>query len=156
MTYAIAVERGEQNLAELIHLYKAHYDEMRQRVPEIGPFGMNVPEYARQWLGGGLINYVARQDGRAIGYCNAYLSASMHNQGLVAFVDALFVLPDHRGGIGRKLLDFVMSDMKARGAKSITIGCATDMRLPKLLARMKFKELAVEMIHTFDEAENHV
>ena len=154
MTYAIAVERGEENLAELIHLYKAHFDQMDERLRgngvELGAFKMNIPEYVRSWTGGTMINYVARDDGKAVGYCNMYLTTGMHTQDFIACEDALYVDPAHRNGLGRRLLAFVMADLKARGVKSVTIGSATDMRFNKLLSRMKFKELAVEMIYTFE------
>jgi GNAT superfamily N-acetyltransferase len=69
----------------------------------------------------------------------------MHNQDLIAQEDTVFVLKEHRNGIGRKLIQAVHEELKQRGVKRLNITTATDLRVSKLLLRMGYKHTAHAM-----------
>ena len=64
-------------------------------------------------------------------------------------LDTLFVLKDHRNGVGKKLVQFALEDLKSRGVKRLTVSAMTDLRVAKLWGRMGFKEAATQMIYEF-------
>src|SRR5690554_5851403 len=97
--YVFAVENGADNFKEVAPLYVQHYDEMRRRLEGQGlavdPLDMQVKEYFTYWQSGILVNYIARCDGRAVGYGNIYVVKSMHTGKKIAQEDAIYVLPEH-------------------------------------------------------------
>jgi len=96
-----------------------------------------------------LLTYVLRLNGSACGYANVYLTNDMHNGDLISQEDTLFVLKDHRNGVGKKLVQFVLEDLKSRGVKRLMVSAMTDLRVAKLWSRMGFKEAATQMIYEF-------
>lgn len=153
MTYVLAIERGSENLRELFPLYAAHYEEMRQRLAgdgiEVSPFNPQVDSYVRHWEAGTLLNYTVRAGGAAVGYSNVYLAKDMHNGDLIAQEDTIFVLKEHRNGIGQKLVKFILDDLKGRGVKRAHVTAMTDLRVVPIWKRMGFKPAATAMIYTF-------
>lgn len=153
MTYTIALEDGAETLDELTPLYKQHYAEMQERLAgdgmEIGDYNMRVREYVAAWRGGWLLNFVVRKDGRAVGYSNVYLTQDMHNSELIAQEDTVYILPAHRNGIGRRLVKYVLEDLRRRGVKRVSITAVTDVRAANLWKRLGFKEVAAVMTYTF-------
>jgi GNAT superfamily N-acetyltransferase len=101
-----------------------------------------------RWRAGNLVNYVARKGREAVGYANIYLTNSMHNQEFIAKEDAIYVLPEHRNGTGRKLAKFVLADLKARGALRLDVLAQTDPRAVKLWERLGARPVAVAMSFT--------
>jgi predicted N-acetyltransferase YhbS len=73
----------------------------------------------------------------------------MHNGDLIAQEDTIFVLKDHRNGVGKKLVKVILEELKERGVKRVLVSAMTDLRVAKLWARMGFKEAATQMIYTF-------
>lgn len=154
MDYTMAIERGWENLAELLPLYATHYREMQDRLngdgldcPEFNP---RIDQYIAQWQAGSLINYVARtSEGEPVGYSNVYLALDMHNSEPIAQEDTIFVLKDHRRGLGRRLANFVLDDLRARGVRRLSITAVTDTRAVKLWQRMGFKPVAQSMTYFF-------
>lgn len=153
MTYTFAIENGSENLPELFPLYATHYREMQERLAgegvQIGDFAPRVDEYIRQWESGSLINYTVRLDGKPVGYSNVYVTQDMHNGETIAQEDTIYVLKEHRNGIGRKLAQFVIADLAQRGVKRLHITAVTDVRATKLWERMGFKNVASSMIYRF-------
>ena len=98
--YTYHIEKWHENYPELDAIYRQHYQEMCDRQAENGihlsPYDIRLDQYLAASHGGWLISYVARLNGKAIGYCNAYITNDMHNQDLIAQEDALYVLPEHR------------------------------------------------------------
>ena len=74
----------------------------------------------------------------------------MHNDELIAQEDTIFVEPEHRNGIGRKLTKHVLADLEARGCKRISITAVTDTRLGPIWKRMGFKPTAEMMTYVFE------
>jgi ribosomal protein S18 acetylase RimI-like enzyme len=73
----------------------------------------------------------------------------MHNNDLIAQEDTVFVLKEHRNGIGKKLVKFVVEELRSRGVKRLNVSARTDLRVAKLWKRMGFKEAATQMTYEF-------
>ena len=154
MTYSISLERGDLNYAELAPLYMQHYGEMQKRlladgIP-IGNYKPNLTKYFEAFAGGWLLNYVVRKDGLAIGYSNVYLTNDMHNGELIAREDTIYMLPEHRNGMGKKLVKHILADLTARGVKRAAVTAVTDTRVAKVWKRMGFKETASMLTFVFE------
>lgn len=153
MSYEINVEKFTKTYLELEPLYRQHYAEMVERLGEQGikypVYNPRLHEYGAACERGDLINYVLRHSGVVCGYTNVYLTNDMHNGDLISQEDTLFVLKAHRNGIGKKLVQFVLQDLKSKGAKRLMVSAMTDLRVAKLWSRMGFKEAATQMIYEF-------
>jgi ribosomal protein S18 acetylase RimI-like enzyme len=73
----------------------------------------------------------------------------MHNNDLICQEDTVFVLKEHRNGIGKKLVQCVVEELRSRGVKRLMVSAMTDLRVAKLWKRMGFKEMATQMIYEF-------
>lgn len=155
MAYAFSIENLEANYPEFESLYRKHYGEMTARLGAQGisvlPYKPDLVTYFASNRSGGLIHYAVRNDGAAIGYSNVYLYNNMHNGRYEAQEDTVYILPEHRNGIGRKLVKFILADLEARGVKQVQITPVTDLRVAKIWRRMGFKTLAELMIYEFKE-----
>jgi predicted N-acetyltransferase YhbS len=78
-----------------------------------------------------------------------YITNDMHNHDLVAQEDTIFVVKEHRNGVGKKLVQFGLDELKRRGVKRLLVSAMTDLRVAKLWGRMGFKEVATQMMYTF-------
>lgn len=154
MTYTFALENGCENVGELVILYGRHYKEMQTRLAsqgvEISDFNPRYQDYFEAFDAGHLLNFVIRDQGRAaVGYSNIWLTNDMHNGDFIAQEDTIYVLPDHRNGVGRKFSKFILDDLRRRGVKRISVTAITDLRVAKLWERMGFKHTAHHMTYTF-------
>jgi GNAT superfamily N-acetyltransferase len=149
MNYVISLGRFKESYAELEPLYRMHYGEMTDRLEtegiECSPYNLRLDEYFRASDGGWLLTFILRCEDQAVGYSNVYVTNDMHNQDLIAQEDTVFVLKEHRNGIGRKLIQAVHEELKQRGVKRLNITTATDLRVSKLLLRMGYKHTAHAM-----------
>jgi L-amino acid N-acyltransferase YncA len=73
----------------------------------------------------------------------------MHNSDLIAREDTIYVLPEHRNGIGKKLVKVILEELKHRNVKRLHVSAMTDLRVAKLWSRMGFKESSTQMIYKF-------
>ncbi len=154
MSYLIALSDGEADYAELEPLYRAHYAEMQERQRALGivtgPYNPRLETYFRANREGWLLHWVARtEDGEAVGYTNVYLTQDAHNQELIAQEDTVFVLKDHRKGVGRLLVKEMLAELKRRGVRRLNVTAATDPRATRLWERMGFRPAAVAMVYVF-------
>ena len=153
MSYTMAIEKFTETYRELEPLYRLHYAEMVARLEETGihypPYNPRLDEYGKASDGGWLLNFVLRVDGKACGYTNVYVTNDMHNHDLIAQEDTIFVIKEHRNGIGKKLVKFVLEELKTRGVKRLNVSAKTDLRVAKLWGRMGFKEAATQMTYEF-------
>ena len=149
----MAIEKFTETYRELEPLYRLHYAEMVARLEETGihypPYNPRLDEYGKASDGGWLLNFVLRVDGKACGYTNVYVTNDMHNHDLIAQEDTIFVIKEHRNGIGKKLVKFVLEELKTRGVKRLNVSAKTDLRAAKLWGRMGFKEAATQMTYEF-------
>lgn len=151
--YLISIERGDLNYLEIEPLYREHYRQMRQRLKtdgvEISDYNPDLGQYFRAFQDGSLLNFVIRRSGAVVGYSNVYLFKDMHNQDFCAQEDTIFVSNEHRNGIGKTLVKFILEDLKKRDVKRVYISPVTDLRVGKIWERMGFKPIANQMIYHF-------
>jgi ribosomal protein S18 acetylase RimI-like enzyme len=153
MSYTITLEKFTDTYLELEPLYRQHYAEMTERLASQGvvysPYNPRLDKYGEACEGGWLLTFVVRQAGVACGYSNVYLTNDMHNHDLISQEDTVFILKEHRNGIGKKLVQAVLEELRSRGVKRVLVSAMTDLRVAKLWNRMGFKEVATQMIYKF-------
>jgi GNAT superfamily N-acetyltransferase len=153
MNYRFTLENGAENRDELEPLYRQHYAEMAARLAkegiDVAPFSPRWDMYEKAWRGGYLLNFVVRADGEVVGYSNIYLTSDMHNGEMIAREDTIYVLPEHRNGVGKKLSKAILGNLRSRGVKRLHVQALTDLRVAKLWKRMGFKHTAHAMTYTF-------
>lgn len=152
--YAFSVEQGAATLKELFPLYAAHYREMQARLKadgiDIPNFNPRIDEYVKGWIAGRIINFVVRTGaGEPVGYSNIYLTHDMHNSELIAQEDTIFLLKEHRNGVGMRFAKFILADLASRGVKRVIATPVTDLRVARIWERMGFKHAAHSMVYTF-------
>jgi ribosomal protein S18 acetylase RimI-like enzyme len=75
----------------------------------------------------------------------------MHNGDLIATEDMIYVLPEHRNGLGTKIVRFALEELRTRKVKRVLVSPVTDLRVAKIWRRMGFREVAVQMSYEFKE-----
>lgn len=151
--YTIGLEGFKTSYLEVEPLYRRHYAAMQARLAgegiTIGPYNPRLSLYEQASEGGWLLTFIVRCDGNVVGYSNVYLSGDMHNNELIGSEDTIWVDPEHRNGIGRKLTRFVLDELRQRGVKRALVTTATDHRVGNMLKRMGFKHTAEAMTFIF-------
>ena len=147
------MENIEENYPELEPLYKQHYVEMRIRMEACGvslsPYQPRKDQYFQAGNAGWLLNFVLRDDGQPVGYCNIYVTNDMHNGDKIAQEDTIYVVPEHRHGAGRILSRKVHDELKNREVKRLSVTTATDLKVKKWLERQGYVHTAHHMTLTF-------
>lgn len=153
MTEFVRVNGREWHSA-LEPLYRKHYGEMQSRLErdghKIGDYNPRLDEYFSAMDRGDLLTFIVLENGTLVGYSNVWLTNDMHNGELIAQEDTIYVLPEFRNGVGRKLVKFIMADLESRGVKRVTISPVTDLRVGKIWQRMGFKPVAELMTYHFE------
>jgi len=154
LTYCIALERFDLNYDEMEPIYRQHYAEMNARLEADGlptsPFNPRLDQYFQAARDGWLLNIIARTDeGEAVGYCNVYITNDMHSGEVIAQEDAIYVLPEHRNGLGKKMVRFVLAHLEASGVTLAYVEPVTDLRVAKIWQRMGFREVSTKMVYRF-------
>ena len=154
MNYEITLGKFKETYKELEPLYRQHYSEMIERLKADGvenysPYNPRLDEYIRASESGWLLTFILRLDGKAVGYSNVYLTNDMHNQDLIAQEDTIFVLKEHRNGVGKRMVKLILEELRSRGVKRVLVSAMTDLRVAKLWRRMGFKDVATQMIYKF-------
>lgn len=143
----------DESLAALAPLCEQQYAEMSARLAtqgvELSAFNPRYEEYARASRAGYLLVFRLDCDDAPVGYTLIYLTHDMHNRDFIAQEDTVYVLPEHRNGVGRRMMRAVHEELKRRGVKRLNITTGTDLRVSKLLARMGYKHTAHCMTLTF-------
>lgn len=153
--YTINLERFTQNYEELEPLYRKHYKEMSDRLTkagiEVSGYNPRLDVYREYDVTGFLLNFVVRFNGVACGYSNIYITQDMHNQDLIAEEDTVYMLPEHRKGMGKTLMKVILQELQKRGVKHFDGTAMTDCRVVNLWKRMGFKELATKLRYNLQE-----
>jgi GNAT superfamily N-acetyltransferase len=153
MSYTFHLGKHRETFEELEPLYRQHYGEMIERLArdgiEYSPYNPRWDEYFKAGDNGYLLTFILRFDGKAVGCSNIYLTHDMHNSDLIAQEDTIYVLPEHRNGIGKKFARVILDELKERGVKRLNVSAMTDLRATKLWKRMGFKESAIQMTYIF-------
>ena len=155
MSYTFTLERGDLNYSELEPNYRRHYSEMQERLTQDGiacpDYNPQLERYFDYFQSGVLRNYVVRFEGKPVGHANVYVTDNMHNGTPIAQEDVLYVVPEHRNGVGRKLVKFILEDLKKLGIRQVHISPVTDLRVGKIWKRMGFRPVAELMVYDFEE-----
>ena len=153
--YTIALEGFTKSYPELANLYRQHYEEMAARLLKDGikvsPYNIWLDAYQEYDATGFLLNFVVRVNGKVCGYSNIYITQSMHNQDLIAEEDTIYIVPEHRNGLGKVLVKVILKELASRGVKYLDCTAMTDCRVVNLWKRMGFKELATKMRYNLQE-----
>lgn len=142
----------------LMPLYCDHYDEMQARLKadgiDIPAFKPRLDQYFPAADAGHFITFIVEQRNEIVGYSNIWLTNDMHNGDFIAQEDTIYIVKEHRNGVGKKLVKHILADLEGRGVKRIHITPVTDLRVAKIWKRMGFKPAAELMIYTFEENAN--
>jgi GNAT superfamily N-acetyltransferase len=153
MNYTFHIGKHRETFSELEPLYHQHYQEMLERLTKDGieysPYNPRWDQYWKASDEGWLLTFIIRHEGKAVGCSNVYITNDMHNGDLIAQEDTIYVLPEHRNGVGKQLVKFILNELKERGVKRVNVAALTDLRVAKLWKRMGFKESAIQMVYTF-------
>jgi len=153
MTYTITIENGHTAHPELDPLYRRHYGEMQARLASqgisIGPYNPRLDQYFVGMDGGWIKTFVVRCDGKPVGYSNIYVTNDMHNGELIAQEDTIYVLPEHRNGVGRRLTKFIIEQLRGMGVKRAHVTTTTDPRVADMLERMGWRRSAQALTYVF-------
>lgn len=151
--YIFAQVNGKDWHPVLDPLYRQHFAQMQERLAadgiKIGAYAPRLDQYFAGIDRGDFLTFVALADGAPVGYLNVWRTNDMHTGEPIAQEDALFVLPEHRRGVGKKLVQHVMAHLKAAGVKRLTITPVTDLRVGKIWRRMGYRPVAELMTYTF-------
>lgn len=156
MTYRIGLEKFTEAWPDIEPLARMHFEETRTRMAEegfdLGPFDPRLNVYRQADEGGYLFTFVVRtEEGKAVGHSTIYIQTDMHNRETIAREDTIYIHPDHRNGIGRKLTRFILDFLRSQGVKRATIDARTDPRAVALWRRLGFKPVAEVMMIQFPE-----
>ena len=153
MSYTYHLGKHRETFDELEPLYRQHYQEMIERLAKDGiTYSAYNPRWEQYWKAsdeGWLLTFILRHEGKAVGCSNVYVTNDMHNNDLIAQEDTIYVLPEHRNGVGKKFVRVILDELKERGVKRVNVSAMTDLRVAKLWKRMGFKEAATQMMYTF-------
>lgn len=154
MNYHITMEGFTAAWPEIEPLARMHFEETRERFAAEGmpmaPFNPRLDVYQLAEQGGYLFTFVVRtDDGKAVGHSTIYIQTDMHNRETIAREDTIYIHPDHRNGVGRRLTKTILAFLKSQGVKRATIDARTDPRAVKLWQRLGFKPVAEVMMITF-------
>lgn len=96
-----------------------------------------------------VIVLVAEADGEVLGYCYGAIEGTdyMALRGPAGVLYDLVVDPAHRGrGVGRRLLEAAVAELKARGAPRVVLSTAEqNQAAQRLFARAGFRRTMIEM-----------
>lgn len=154
MNYTITLEGFTAAWPDIEPLARMHFEETRERFAAEGmpmaPFNPRLNVYQQAEQGGYLFTFVVRTDeGKAVGHSTIYIQTDMHNRETIAREDTIYIHPDHRNGVGRRLTKTILAFLKSQGVKRATIDARTDPRAVKLWQRLGFKPVAEVMMITF-------
>lgn len=154
MSYEFHQVNGHEWHEALDPLYRKHYAEMKSRLERdghaIGDYNPRLDEYFAAMDRGDMLTFIVLEYGTIIGYSNIWLTNDMHNGELIAQEDTIYILPDFRNGVGRKLVKHIMDVLEKLKVKRVTITPVTDLRVGKIWQRMGFKPVAELMTYHFE------
>ncbi len=150
--YTFHLVSGKDWHPALDALYRKHYAEMQERLERdgspIGDYNPRLDEYFAAMDRGDLLTFIVLESRTLVGYCNVWLTNDMHNGERIAMEDAIYMLPEHRTGAGRKLVKFILEYHGTIGVRRVTITPVTELRVGTIWQRLGFKPVAELMNYT--------
>lgn len=149
--YTIRVESFRAILGELEPLHRAHWLET-----EAHRHGLELkPDYeaviARE-RAGRAVQFTVRHGNALAGHLLMYLGQSLHTGTLVAEEDALFLLPEHRGGFtAMALLRYAEQTLQALGVREIRANSKVINHADVLMRRMRYQQVAIQFVKIIKE-----
>lgn len=151
----IKMVNGHEWHERLEPLYRQHYAEMQARLKAdgipIGDYNPDLNSYFAAMDSGMMLTFIVQDGETVIGYSNIWVTNDLHNGELIGSEDTVFIVKEHRNGIGRKLVQHILAHLKSIGCKRVTITPVTDLRVGKIWQRMGFKPVCELMMFTFGD-----
>lgn len=117
-----------------------HWNETMQWQHGKQKWNPSFERYNSYIKAGWFIMITARDNGKMVGYCGAYILPSMHTQEMIATEDFVFLLPEYRKGRnGVKLYKFCEDEVRRRGAKEISLTVKPETGAKRLIEFMDYK-----------------
>lgn len=141
--YLFTLEDLEPALPSIYPIWERHYAEMKDRLAgegiDIAPFNPMVSRYVAANKAGSMFFFTVRCDGLIVGYSMVYLTNDMHTGELIAREDTIYIVPEHRNGVGKRFTKMILHFLKGKGATRAYITAVTDPRATKLWGRLGFR-----------------
>lgn len=128
----------------MISLASEHWKEteMYRHGQEFKPIFERYNQYAKL---GWLFHFVARDEGKMVGYSLIYLTPSMHTQKSIATEDTFFLSPSHRKGRnGIRFYRYIEQEMFKKGAFEVVFTAKMTNSVGKILEYLDFQRVAVQ------------
>lgn len=123
---------------EVITLAKQHWSETE--IYQHFPMNPNKERYIHFNDIGYHVQFMARKDGKAVGYLGAYVSESMHTQVKIATEDNWYLDPSARGGrTAMRFYNYVEKSLKADGVREIIMHSKFANSSERLMKHLGFK-----------------
>jgi hypothetical protein len=145
-SYAFAVESFAEVLPELHALHEAHFAETERYR---GHLAMN-PDYEvmkAEERAGTMVQITARQAGELVGHIRLYIRRGRHTQTLHALEDAMYLLPEARGGrTALRMVQYSERVLKALGVAEVRCSAKLSNGAARFLEGAGYKPVATELV----------
>jgi GNAT superfamily N-acetyltransferase len=137
-------EPFENVIEEMKPLIDVHWNEVAMYKDKI-ELNPDYTKYVYLSRAGVLKTYVAREDGKLLGYCILFIQPHIHYQDdKFAAVDALYIDPTYRGKmLGVKMFRYVEQQMKELGVSVITHHIKVEHDYSPMLKRLGYNHAEV-------------
>lgn len=136
-----AVELFPPFLEEVKPILPAHYKELALWQDKV-PLDPDYDAYLKMDAAGQVLLIAARKDGELIGYFIGFIRRHIHYKSwLVCGMDIFYVLPEHRGGVGKKLFRAVEAECKRRGIQTLIVGSKMHKDASYLFDQLGYQEV---------------
>jgi|GEM_PF-1936373 hypothetical protein len=152
--FQFQVERLASVLPELHKHHELHYSETEKYRAGI-PMNPRYDHMLDRERAGQMLQFTARREGVLVGHLRMYVFESDHTATKVAEEDALFMLPQHRGGFAvMHLMRFAEASLKRLGVREIRANSKLSNRADVLMRRMGYEAVALQFSKVFSEADH--
>jgi GNAT superfamily N-acetyltransferase len=136
------VEKLFECLPEILNYLNAHFEEVAANKEQLGGPDMDVAAYQHSENIGQLHILVARDSGKLIGYCVAFVNPHLHyKKSLTAYTDVYYIDPEYRkGSVGVKLFQEYEKTLKQRGVQRMYTGTKKHKDIGKVFEYLGWHE----------------
>ena len=138
---AYAREQISDVLGEIKPLLEEHWKEIAH-YQDI-PLDPHWPGYYAAEDAGKLRIFTVREDGKLVGYAVFFVGNLHYKSTKIATQDILFVLPEHRGLTGARLIRYCDEYLQAEGAQAVFHHVKRAHNFGPLLERMGYEAIDV-------------